>query len=62
MILITGATGNVGRAAVELLLARGHKVLAVSRDPAAAALPADAEVVAGDPSRPTRWPGCGRSC
>jgi uncharacterized protein YbjT (DUF2867 family) len=52
MILITGATGNVGRAAVELLLARGHKVLAVSRDPAAAALPADAEVVAGDPSRP----------
>ncbi|MDT7622360.1 MAG: hypothetical protein QOF99_3261 [Pseudonocardiales bacterium] len=52
MILITGATGNVGRAAVELLLARGHKVLAVSRDPAAAALPADAEVIAGDPSRP----------
>lgn len=52
MFLITGATGTIGRHLVELLVADGAKVRAVSRDPDAAGLPAGVEVVAGDPSRP----------
>ncbi len=52
MILITGATGNVGREAVKRLLADGREVVAVTRDPAKAALPAGAGVVGGDPSKP----------
>ncbi|MEC3980496.1 NAD(P)H-binding protein [Amycolatopsis sp. H20-H5] len=52
MILITGATGSVGRAATGLLLKEGEKVAAVTRDPARAALPEDALVVEGDPSNP----------
>jgi uncharacterized protein YbjT (DUF2867 family) len=52
MILVTGATGNVGRAAVNLLLDAGTGVKALTRDPSAAALPAGAHVVGGDPSRP----------
>src|ERR687886_802616 len=52
MILVTGATGNVGREVVNLLLEDGKKVAAVTRDPAAAALPGATHVVGGDPSRP----------
>lgn len=52
MILVTGATGNVGREVVNLLLAGGEHVLAITRNPAAAALPDGAHVVAGDPSHP----------
>lgn len=52
MILITGATGNVGREAVNLLLAQGQKVIAISRHAAAARLPSEAQLVEGDPSRP----------
>ena len=52
MILVTGATGNVGREVVNLLLDDGQEVAAVTRDPAAAALPGGAHVVGGDPSRP----------
>ncbi len=47
-ILVTGATGNVGRPLVEQLLAAGHRVRALTRNPQKANLPADAEVVAGD--------------
>ncbi|MDT0343390.1 NmrA family NAD(P)-binding protein [Streptomyces litchfieldiae] len=47
-ILVTGATGNVGRPLVEQLLAAGHRVRALTRDPAKANLPAGAEAVAGD--------------
>lgn len=46
IILITGATGNVGRPLVEHLLAAGADVRAVSRNPSAAALPAAVQVVA----------------
>jgi uncharacterized protein YbjT (DUF2867 family) len=53
MILVTGATGNVGREVVKLLLADGEKVAAVTRNPSAAELPGDAHVIGGDPSRPT---------
>src|SRR5258705_13156929 len=51
MILVTGATGNVGREAVRLLLDAGIEPVAVTRDPAAV-LPDGARVMVGDPSRP----------
>lgn len=43
-ILVTGATGNVGRPLVELLAAAGARVRAVTRDPAAR-FPVGVEVV-----------------
>ena len=52
MILVTGATGNVGRPLIDLLAADGAEIRAVTRDPRAAGLPAGVEVVEGDPSRP----------
>ncbi len=52
MILVTGATGNVGREVVKLLLESDGKVVAVTRNPATAALPDGAHVVGGDPARP----------
>src|SRR2546426_7821700 len=52
MILVTGATGNVGREVVNLLLDDSAKVVAVTRHPATAALPDGAHLVGGDPSRP----------
>lgn len=48
MILITGATGNVGRHVVAQLLEQGLAVRALTRNPEKAQLPAGAEVVAGD--------------
>ncbi|MFC3995053.1 SDR family oxidoreductase [Nocardiopsis sediminis] len=47
-ILVTGATGKVGRPLVARLLTDGHRVRALTRDPARAGLPAGADVVAGD--------------
>ena len=58
MILITGATGNVGRPLVAQLLARGAKVRAISRHPDTAGLPDAAEVVQADPGRPESLDGC----
>ncbi|PZF82332.1 nucleoside-diphosphate sugar epimerase [Jiangella anatolica] len=52
MMLVTGATGTVGRPLINLLRIAGADVRAVSRDVAAADLPADVEVVDGDPARP----------
>lgn len=52
MILITGATGLVGRPLVDMLRAAGADVRAVTRDPGTAGLPGGVETVAGDPSRP----------
>src|SRR5258706_5001778 len=52
MSLVTGATGNIGREVVNLLLASGENVMALTRNPATAALPDGAHVVAGDPSHP----------
>jgi uncharacterized protein YbjT (DUF2867 family) len=51
-ILVTGATGTVGRQVVAELLARGHEVRALTRDAAKAAFPAGAEVVEGDLTAP----------
>lgn len=47
-ILVTGATGNVGKHVVRRLLEEGRAVRALTRDPARADLPAGAEAVAGD--------------
>lgn len=47
-VLVTGATGNVGRPLVEQLLTAGHRVRALTRNPADAALPAETDLVAGN--------------
>lgn len=47
-ILITGATGNVGRQVVNQLVNRGADVRALVRDPARANLPAGVQTVQGD--------------
>ena len=47
-ILVTGATGTVGRQVVQQLVQRGAEVRALVRDPAKANLPAGVEVVQGD--------------
>lgn len=52
MILVTGATGHVGRGVVEELAGEGVAVRAVSRGPATASLPGAAEVVRGDLAEP----------
>ncbi|MGA5898451.1 NAD(P)H-binding protein [Streptomyces venetus] len=51
-ILVTGATGTVGRHVVAELLARGHEVRALTRDAAKAGLPAGVEVAEGDLTAP----------
>ncbi|MEU3793613.1 NAD(P)H-binding protein [Streptomyces fructofermentans] len=55
-ILLTGATGKVGRHVTQTLVASGHRVRALTRSPGAAALPAGAEVVEGDLERPETLP------
>ena len=52
-ILVTGATGNVGRLVVDQLVDTGASVRALTRDPDAAALPAGGEVAAGNLTRPS---------
>ncbi|MCP9630176.1 NmrA family NAD(P)-binding protein [Rhodopseudomonas palustris] len=47
-ILITGATGRVGRHLVQQLAIRGASVRALVRDPAKADLPAGVEIAKGD--------------
>jgi uncharacterized protein YbjT (DUF2867 family) len=51
-VLVTGATGRVGRAVIAELLGSGVPVRALTRTPATAALQASAEVVASDLTRP----------
>ncbi|MBB5082198.1 NAD(P)H-binding protein [Nonomuraea endophytica] len=50
-VLVTGATGTVGRPLIDLLLAQGAKVRAMTRDARAAALPDGVDVVEVDPAR-----------
>ncbi|WP_433857682.1 SDR family oxidoreductase [Streptomyces kronopolitis] len=52
VIVVTGATGNIGRRLVGRLLADGAAVRALTRDPARAALPAGAEAVRADLNDP----------
>jgi uncharacterized protein YbjT (DUF2867 family) len=51
-ILVTGATGNVGRPLVAGLLAEGAQVRALTRDPAAASFPPGVAVAGGDYAAP----------
>jgi uncharacterized protein YbjT (DUF2867 family) len=51
-ILVTGATGNVGRPLIASLLDEGAQVRALTRDPAAANLPPEVEVTGGDYTAP----------
>jgi len=48
VVLVTGATGRIGRLVVDELLRAGAPVRALTRRPEQAALPAGVEVVAGD--------------
>ncbi|MER5424436.1 NAD(P)H-binding protein [Streptosporangium roseum] len=52
MILVTGASGNVGRQVVSQLRDAGAAVRALVRDPSAAGLPEEVDVVRGDLSAP----------
>lgn len=56
-ILVTGATGNVGRHVVSELLDAGATVRALTRDPETADLPDGAEVAYGDLSAPETLEG-----
>lgn len=47
-ILVTGATGRVGRHLVQQLVQRGAKVRVLTRNPASADFPATVEVMQGD--------------
>ena len=47
-ILVTGATGRVGRHVVDQLIQRGAKVRVLTRDPSKASFPAGVEVAQGD--------------
>ena len=52
MILVTGATGNVGRQVVSQLAQSGRQVRALTRHPGQSGLPTGAEVVHGDLAQP----------
>jgi uncharacterized protein YbjT (DUF2867 family) len=54
MILVTGATGNIGSVLTQTLVGAGHKVRALTRDVARASAPlnSDASLVQGDLTRP----------
>jgi uncharacterized protein YbjT (DUF2867 family) len=52
MILITGATGNVGREIVKQLHDNGERIRVLCRNPEKALFPANVEAVAGDLSNP----------
>jgi len=53
-ILVIGATGTVGRQVLSQLAATDAQVRAMARNPAAACLPPQAEVVRGDLTLPKR--------
>ena len=55
-ILVTGATGSVGRLVVDELVAAGAPVRALTNNPAKAALPAGVDVVKGYLGRPSTLP------
>jgi len=57
-ILVTGATGNIGREVVAQLTATGCHVRAMSRRPETANLPAQVEAVRGDLSAPDTLDAC----
>jgi uncharacterized protein YbjT (DUF2867 family) len=57
-ILVTGATGTVGRQVVSQLLATDVRIRALTRNPEVAGLPSAVEVVRGDLTDPAGLAGC----
>src|SRR5262245_1720426 len=57
-ILVTGATGNIGREVAAQLRGTGCEIRALSRNPQAAGVPHDVEVVAGDLAEPDSLDAC----
>ena len=57
-ILVTGATGTVGRQVVSQLLATDACVCALTRNPDTAGLPPEVEVMGGDLSLPATLDRC----
>jgi len=57
-ILVVGGTGTVGRQVLARLVARGAKVRALVRNPGAAQLPPQVEVVRGDLTFPETLDAC----
>lgn len=55
-ILVTGGTGFIGRRLVAALVAAGHEVIVLTRDPAAAALPAPVRPMSSLDDIPSRCP------
>ncbi|NXY99294.1 NAD(P)H-binding protein [Streptomyces sp. BR123] len=55
-ILVTGATGHVGRRVVGQLMEAGESVRALTRRPDGSGLPAGVQVVAGDLAQPRTLP------
>jgi uncharacterized protein YbjT (DUF2867 family) len=57
-ILVTGATGNIGRQVVSQLVSTGARVRAMSRNPDTAGLPSQVEVMRGDLTAPETLDAC----
>jgi uncharacterized protein YbjT (DUF2867 family) len=57
-ILVTGATGNIGREVAAQLRETGCEVRALSRNPQAGGVPHDVEVVCGDLAAPDSLDAC----
>ena len=57
-VLVTGATGQIGREVVAQLRGTGCRIRAMSRDPRSVSLPTDVEIVRGDLSAPDTLDAC----
>ena len=57
-VLVIGGTGTVGRQVLSRLAATGAQVRAMARNPGAARLPPQVEVVPGDLTLPETLDGC----
>jgi uncharacterized protein YbjT (DUF2867 family) len=57
-ILVIGASGTIGRQVVSQLIAAGAQVRAMSRNPDAAGLPSQVEVIRGDLTAPETLDAC----